>query len=73
MKVILRAAEGGASPADLGGSVPEGFYERNNDSMFQGKQEPQEASSVRCSNELEQTDFQAEEVSQPVHKKRKVR
>ncbi|GFO13736.1 reverse transcriptase [Plakobranchus ocellatus] len=73
MEVILRAAKEDASPADLGSECympsQKGFHGRLYHPVLKVKRDLQSASSVRCTNELEQNEFQAEEVSKPVHKK----
>ncbi|GFO45239.1 reverse transcriptase [Plakobranchus ocellatus] len=75
MEVILRVAEGVASPTDLssGCYMPplKAFMDDTAVLCSREKRDPQNASSFRCSNELEQK-FQAEAVSKSVHKKRQI-
>ncbi|GFN92287.1 reverse transcriptase [Plakobranchus ocellatus] len=62
MEVIMRAAEGTVSPADLSGGcymlALKAFIGDIYDPVLKGKRDPQNASLVRCSNELEQNEFQ---------------
>ncbi|GFO04135.1 hypothetical protein PoB_003064000 [Plakobranchus ocellatus] len=54
-------------------ATPQGFHGRHYGHVLKGKRDPQNSRLVRCSNELEQNEFQAKEVLKPVHKKRQVR
>ncbi|GFN95632.1 reverse transcriptase [Plakobranchus ocellatus] len=61
MEVTLRAAKGGASPTDLSGGcyMPSlgAFMDDTTILCSKENEKPQNASSARCSNKLEQNEF----------------